>query len=194
MVEKKELFLQNKSDEVIRLNVYESLGVSWAFVITGALFKVIILLGVLSLFEGLLQDSSFPWSDYIKDGSFSSYQMLMLSTFLDVIFYPLFGFFLIQLWDFFIRLYAGFLGETDNVKEKIDGILSVSLSSKILLIIPFLGPIIEGFAGMILMFAGLKKQFNMKWGVAACLLLTPYLFALAMFSFFFLFLILLFMY
>lgn len=148
--------------------------------ILGGLFRLILVLGSLSVFNNLLNSSDLPWGDLVSTSGTSGFYMILFTSFLDIIFYPLFGIFLIQIWEFFIKTYAYLLGESKNVKQKVDSVLAVSLSSKVLLVIPFIGGFLEGIANMILIFVGLKKQFKMNSALAICVLLTPYVFFLGL--------------
>lgn len=159
---------------------YQSLSISWVFVVFNGIGRVILLHLVLVLMVGLLAETEL--STVVNIGEIPSLYLIILSTVLDVIFFPLFGFFIIQFWDIVIRT-VGFLLETPgNLALKADRIISVYFSANVFRVIPVLGGPIRSFAGMLLLYAGLRKQLNASPLLAACIVLTPMLFILVFLS------------
>ena len=159
---------------------YQSLSISWVFVVFNGIGRVVLLNLVLVMMVGLLAETEL--SSVVNIGEIPSLYLIILSTVLDVIFFPLFGFFIIQFWDIVIRA-VGFLLETPgNLALKADRIISVYLSANIFRVIPVLGGPIKSFAGMLLLYAGLRKQLNASPLLAACVVLTPMLFILVVVS------------
>lgn len=168
----------------LKLSVYESLGTSWVFIVFNAMFKLIILNMILVTFLDIfVEDSSF-FSQMIDVNQYTSFYLLILSTILDVIFYPLFGFFIIQFWELIIKIFANLLGVEGDITEKTHRIISVSLSSNILKIIPIFGSPAQGLASMILMYAGLRKQLNTSPVLSFCILFSPIVIVLGLISVF----------
>ncbi len=159
---------------------YQSLSISWVFVVFNGIGRVVLLNLVLVMMVGLLAETEL--SSVVNIGEIPSLYLIILSTVLDVIFFPLFGFFIIQFWDIVIRA-VGFLLETPgNLALKADRIISVYFSANIFRVIPVLGGPIKSFAGMLLLYAGLRKQLNASPLLAACVVLTPMLFILVVVS------------
>lgn len=159
---------------------YQSLSISWVFVVFNGIGRVVLLNLVLVMMVGLLAETEL--SSVVNIGDIPSLYLIILSTVLDVIFFPLFGFFIIQFWDIVIRA-VGFLLETPgNLALKADRIISVYFSANIFRVIPVLGGPIKSFAGMLLLYAGLRKQLNASPLLAACVVLTPMLFILVVVS------------
>ncbi len=159
---------------------YQSLSISWVFVVFNGIGRVVLLNLVLVMMVGLLAETEL--SSVVNIGEIPSLYLIILSTVLDVIFFPLFGFFIIQFWDVVIRA-VGFLLETPgNLALKADRIISVYFSANIFRVIPVLGGPIKSFAGMLLLYAGLRKQLNASPLLAACVVLTPMLFILVVVS------------
>jgi hypothetical protein len=167
-----------------KLSVYESLGTSWIFVVVNGLFRIIILNFVLLTFYQTFLEDSALFSEIIDINQFPSFYLLVLSTILDIIFYPLFGFFIIQFWEVVIKLFARLLDVPGDITAKVHNILAVKLSSNILRIIPIFGGPAQGLASLILMYAGLRKQLNASPVLSICIIFTPLLIMLGATSFF----------
>lgn len=173
----------------IRLSPYESLSTSWFFIILNGLMRVITLNFVILFFLELLNDSSLEFSRYFNLDEFPGLLIIVLSAIVDIIFYPLFGIFIIQFWEFIIKFYGNLLKVEGDLTRKAQDIISVYLSSNVLKIIPIFGAPFHSFAGMILMYAGLRSQLNASAALSICIIFTPALIILSMVSVMFLFLI-----
>lgn len=167
----------------LKLGVYESLATSWLFVIINGVFRIILLNFTIIFLMDLFNDDIFDYSILIDLKDFSGLNFIVLSSILDIIFYPLFGIFIIQFWEVIIRFYGKALGVQGDLAEKAQSIISVYFSSSILRIIPIMGSVAQSIAAMILMYAGLRKQLRSSPVLSVCIILTPFLMLLAMVSF-----------
>ncbi len=163
-----------------KFTAYESLAISWVFVILNGIFKIILLNMTIVWLIGLFANSSFEFSSFISPSEFPGLHFIILSTVLDIIFYPLFGIFLIQFWEVVIRAFGGLLHTQGDLHEKSQNIISVYLSSNILKVIPILGGPAQSLAAMILMYAGLRKQLNASPVLSVCIILVPFVLILAL--------------
>jgi len=158
-----------------QMGIYESLGTSWIFIVINGIIRIMLL--NLVIFSVLSLDIGGENIISIVSGEdkYLSFYFVILSTILDVIFYPLITLFFIQFWEFILRIFANFLGIHDNVDDRVRNIMSVSLSSHILSIIPVFGSMAQTFASFVLMFAGIKKQLNASTSLTICILMVPFL-------------------
>ena len=167
------------NENLLRLSPYESLSTSWIFVLINSIFRIIILNFILVLFYDLARESDFAIMDLINLEEVPALYFIVLSSIIDVIFYPLFGIFLIQFWELIIRFFGKLNGVQGDLTQKAADIMSVSMSSKILSIVPFIGGGLESLASLILMYAGLRTQLNASVSLSLCILFTPVLLLLA---------------
>jgi hypothetical protein len=167
-----------------KLSVYESLGTSWIFVVINGLFRIIILNYVLFTFYQVFLEDSALFAELININEYPGFYLLVLSTILDIIFYPLFGFFIIQFWEVVIKLFARLLEVPGDITGKVHDILAVKLSSNILRIIPIFGGPAQGLASIILMYAGLRKQLNASPVLCLCIIFSPIVLVLGVLSIF----------
>lgn len=167
----------------MRLNPYESLTASWFFVIINAIFRMITLNFMIVFLLDLLNDSSVDYARFINLTEFPSLYFIVLSSILDIIFFPLFGFFVIQFWEATIKIYGNLLGVSGDLAEKASDIIAVSYSSHLFKIVPVFGSPLQSLSGMILMYAGLRKQLNASPVLSVCIILTPVLILMLLASF-----------
>lgn len=165
-----------------KLSVYESLGASWIFVVMNGIIRILLVNFVLYAFLTISNTDLSFFSIIAKEESLLGFYFLILSTILDVIFYPLFMLFLIQFWEFVIRLFARLLGHQENLEDKARSIMTVALSSHIFSVVPILGNMAQKFAALILMYAGLRKQLNASAALSVCIMMFPLFLMLAFFS------------
>ena len=172
-----EALISNDKEYLPRdISLYESLGISWLFIILSAFFKLVVLTFFLSIFLDLSADASELIESVYSGDRYVGFYFVILSTILDAVFFPLITLFVIQFWDLVIKFYAYICGIEGDIDKKSKDILSISLSSNMFVIIPILGDVFQRFAQIIQMYAGLRRQLNFSAGASLCVLLTPYLF------------------
>jgi hypothetical protein len=173
-----------------KLGVYESLGASWAFVVINGIIRIwLINLVIISFYQFTSIGDGLIDQLYNSDG-FTGYYFLILSTILDVIFYPLFVLFLIQFWEFIISFFGKVMKVEGDLTQKAQDVIAVSLSSHALLVVPIFGDMAQKLASLVLMYAGLRKQLNATPVMCFCIILTPILIMLGMIAFILLLLLL----
>lgn len=166
--------------DVMRLSAYESLTTSWIFVIINGILKIILLNFVLLFIIDIANSSEFDFGEFFNLKEFPALYFLVLSAITDIIFYPLFGIFIIQFWELVIRFFGRLNGIEGDLTQKTQDILAVKFSSKILTIIPFLGSTLESMAKLILMYAGLRTQLKTSIPLTLCIMFTPFLLMLVL--------------
>lgn len=181
-----EYLMNGHTDEFkpVRFSVYESLSISWVFIVLNALFRIVLINYFLLTFVDLMNDDLPFISDVIAISEFPSFYLVIFSAILDVIFYPLFGIFIIQFWEFIIKVYARLLDTEGDIVKKSHDILAVSLSSNILKIVPIVGAPSQSLANLILMYTGLRVQLDASPSLCVCILLTPMLLIIGLIFFF----------
>lgn len=181
-----EIFLAKKEEEeeIVNLSVYESLGTSWVFVVLNGMFRIILLNLVLTTVFTLMEDTSLDISLVFDMNQMPGYTFFVLSAVLDVIFYPLFGFFIIQYWEMIIKLVGRLLDAPGDLSQKAHEIISVQMASHIFKIVPIFGTPAQSFSSMVLMYAGLRKQLNASPALSICVILSPVLMMLLLASVF----------
>lgn len=156
-----------------RLGLYESLGAAWIFVVFSGMLKIIIVNILVSMFMRVMDPSSGFINQIYSGDRYTGFYFLILSTILDVIFFPLITLFIVQFWEFVIKAYAKLAGIEAQVEDKVRSIVSVSLSSHIFLIAPIIGEMAQKVAGLIQMYAGIREQFGFSRSLTLCVLATP---------------------
>lgn len=167
------------------LSLYESLGASWIFVVISGMLKILLINGVILLFLSLKDTSAHGLLDNVYNGDgFTGFYFVIFTTILDVIFYPLVTLFVIQFWEFIFKVFANLAAVEGDIEKKSQSILSVALSSHALQVIPVFGDIAQKCANFIQMYAGLRVQFGFSRSLTLCVLFTPILMMLGLFSVF----------
>lgn len=156
------------------ITLYESLGLSWLFILLGAFFRLIFISFLISVFVGVMDPSTDLLEQFYRGDRYVGFYFVILSTLLDVVFFPLITLVAIQFWDIVIKFFAYLNGDNENVDERVKNILSVALSSNLLHIIPIFGAALGNLAQLVQMYAGLREQFRLSPLACILILSTPY--------------------
>jgi len=178
--------LLNKSGPkgFMRLSEYESLAMSWVFVVLNGIFQITILNFLLVFVVDLASSSEYDLESLFNISGLSTYSFVILSTVLDVIFYPLFGILIIQFWQMVLNIFGKALKVEGELHQKTSDVIAVSFSSQALQIIPIVGSSLSFLAKLISMYAGLRVQLKASPLLSVIVLMTPILLILATLSFF----------
>ncbi|MFL5786326.1 MAG: hypothetical protein ACJ76H_17035 [Bacteriovoracaceae bacterium] len=158
------------------LTLAESVGISWVFAIVRGLFKIVILNFFLNSFLALQSPEFEVLQDLVRTSGFSTYYFFLFSAALDIIFYPIGALILTEVWSWIIKTYARFLNPELPGEEIAHQITIGALSSNLFNIIPFVGEVIQFFAYLFLLYAGLRANLGASRSLAIVILLTPTVF------------------
>jgi len=164
----------NRSFLPFDLSLYESLGLSWFFILLSSFFRLIMISFLISIFVEVMDPATDLLEQFYTGDRYLGFYFVILSTLLDVVFFPLISLVMIQFWDMIIKFFAYLHGDEDDVDEKSKNILSVALSSNVLMVIPIIGAPASSIARLVQMYAGLRVQFNFSSVATILILLTPY--------------------
>lgn len=165
------------------LSLYESLGLSWLFIILSAFFRLILISFFITLFLEMTSEVNEMVESLYSGDRYIGFYFIILSTILDVVFFPLVTLFVIQFWDLIIKFFAQICNIEGDIDKKSKNILTVALSSNLFSIVPIVGSVFQRLSQLIQMYAGLRKQLNFSAGASICVLLTPYVFIAGFISF-----------
>ena len=163
----------------LKMDIYEALSLSWIFALINGFVRVILIYLIFQLVSGFLNQGTVLSMGGIQ---LSGHYFIILSTVIDVIFFPLFTLFVIQFWEFMIKLFARLLDYQGNAEEMASQVMAVSLSSHILSIVPIFGDIIQKIVAVFLMYAGLRKNLEASHGVCMVIISMPFLIFLLLLS------------
>lgn len=154
------------------LSISESVLLSWVFAIINGIFRILLInLVLLTLSSYAIGPEAT--GDFLDKDANLGYYFLILSSVLDIIFFPLFTLFVIQFWTFLIRSFAKFLKIEGDIDLKVEKVVVGSLSSNIFMAIPIFGSIIQKFSSVVLLFIGMRAELQFSAAVSICVLLTP---------------------
>lgn len=164
------------------ISLSEAIGASWALIVINGMIRIFLVNFVIFAFLRITDTGAGIFSIFGNQDSFVGFYFLILTTILDVIFFPLFTLFLVQFWELVIKMFGKLLKVDGDLDEKARTIMTVALSSHLLVVLPIVGAMAQKFAAMILMYAGLRKQLNASVSLSLCILFFPILLMLFFFS------------
>ncbi len=166
---------KNNDESILKLTVYESLGTSWLFVVVSGIFRIVMLNFILIGVMEFINSSEFALAGIIDTDQIPAYSFIVLSAVLDVIFYPLFGLFLIQFWEVVFKFFAKILAVKGDLTDISQDILAVSFSSQLLNLIPIFGGTLSSLANLVLLYAGLRVRLQSSPILSVLILMSPIL-------------------
>lgn len=155
------------------LTLAEAVGVSWVFSIMRGFLKILILnffiISVGTSFSGLELGGLFSQS------MSSGYAFFVLSTALDILFFPIAAIIINSYWSWIIRLFIKWLNPQLDREKIADEITTHALSSHILGVIPFIGEFIQFLYYYFLLYAGLRANLGASRSFSMVVLVSPIL-------------------
>ena len=135
------------------LNFFESLGVSWGFVILQAFYSF------LGLWLGRYLMNYLGWG--VGEG-FTSKKYILIYEVGSVVVFPLLALFYVKFWSYLIIFFGILYDKEEESSEIANEIMTTSLSTYAFLAIPIMGEFIQKLSFIFYIFVGLKE--NMKLG------------------------------
>ena len=154
------------------ISISDSVLLSWIFAIINGIFRIILINLVLISLSSYVLGQDLDIQLFHKDGNFG-YYFLILSSILDIIFFPLFALFIVQFWSFIIRIFARFLRVDGDIDLKVERVVTGSLSSNVFMAVPILGTFIQKISSLILLFIGMRSQLKFSSALSICVLISP---------------------
>jgi hypothetical protein len=159
---------------------------SWALAIIQGLSKLLLANLLVQAFLALQEDGGVFHLLVDEYGALLPYYLLVFSTALDLIFYPVLTMVTLEFWNFLIRLFGRFLGMGEERDVAARQITTQALSSNFFLIVPIMGPFLQKFAWLFLMYVGLRERLQASRSLTAVILVTPTVIMMMFFGFAFL--------
>ena len=159
----------------------ESIGVSWFMAIFQGLSKIALAGILLKLLIQFQQDNGWDFALVDSDSELIPYYFLVISTALDLIFFPILTLVVTQFWNFVVRAFGWMLGlETEERQKIAEQVTVVALSSNFFLVLPIVGVILQKFAWYFLMYKGLRQNLGASRSLSVVILMAPTMLMLMM--------------
>lgn len=160
--------------EIEKVSLTEALSFSWAFIILKSMLQIAVLYAFASSFEGLTIPIEGEMELALPTTKVSSYLFMLGTLIFNVIFFPVFKLIAILIWKMILSLYAYLLQTEDDEEEIAEQILTVSLSSYFLELVPFIGELFQQLGQIVLMYSGCRRNLGASRTLSVIIILTPY--------------------
>lgn len=161
------------SEDAPPLALAPSLGLSWAAAVVQGLFKLLLMNVLLELLANFRAEFGLLDGMVSQNASLIPYYLVLFSTTLDLVFFPVLTLVLTQLWNWVIRVFAHLMGFEGDIDEAADQITVVALSSNFFLILPIVGIFLQKLAWLVLMYSGLRRNLEASRSLAVVILIAP---------------------
>ena len=139
--------------DMFRLNFFESLSISWGFVVLQAFYSY------MGLWLGKYLMTYLGWG---AGGSFSGKKYILIFEVGSVVIFPLLTLVYVKVWSYLIIFFGILYDREEESSEIANDIMTTSLSTYAFLAIPIMGEFIQKLSFIFYIFVGLKE--NMKLG------------------------------
>jgi len=175
-------FLNDYSEKLEPLSFPMALSISWFFSILRGLGKILILnLLIQSLLEIHLEELPII-GEILQETSISAYSFLILSSSLDIIFFPVGLMIATEFWTWVIKKFADYIDPTQDNAKISHEITTHALTSNAFIFLPFIGDFIQLYTYVFLLYVGLRVNLGVSRSLASVILLTPLLIGVMIFS------------
>lgn len=133
------------------LAIAEAVALAW-------IFEIIASISILALFS--FKDYFLLIHPMLKMNVPSSFFVITIGLWLVI--FPFRLIFTVYVWKWFLSFFMKLYVDDDEIEEHLDGILSHSLSSHIITVIPFFGKALQGFLWGFYLFVGMKNIYQLS--------------------------------
>jgi hypothetical protein len=170
LVDEKDNELVNSLNETVELDFIESMGVSWIFVILKVMYVVLTLMISLFFLNG-------GFENYWILDSYQPQRLLLTISIAEVVFFPIFIWVYVKVWNVLIIFFTGLFGSLKNsdIRSISNQIVNASLSSHVFLIIPVFGGVMRHISGLIYIYLGLRNNLGFSRAQGLLTLISPLL-------------------
>jgi len=159
--------------DLLELDLSENLVVSWILFIIHSFYSILFI------------NVSYFLAASFDIGEFLNPKILIYTTLIQVIFFPLVFYAYAKLWSLIVEFFGRLFYEgEDDISEMANQVVGVSLTSHIFLVIPVIGAAIRHIAFLIFLFAGLRNNLGFSTVKSFMVILSP-LFILGLMVFMF---------
>lgn len=163
---------ENVSEAPIKLSFLEAMSISWAMRMVYAFYAILsINFGVAA--SKVMNDSESFGNLFFKNFPMKTQQMVLLTTLMAAIFYPLTMWIYTKFWGVIIKFFANLFSIKGNVDQMSEEVVNHSLVSNFFFLIPVFGEVAKHFSSLIYIFAGLRKNLGMTALQASVVIFSP---------------------
>lgn len=149
------------------------LAVSWMFAVIQGIVRILLANFMVQLFLHYQNEDNFFYSFVdVEDGLFP-YYVLLFTTALDLVFFPILTLIVTEFWNFILRQYARWLKVDGDVDDVARDITTVALSSHFFLVLPVIGVVFQQIAWVYLLYVGCRHHLQATRLLSIVILITP---------------------
>lgn len=149
------------------------LAVSWMFAVIQGIVRILLANFMVQLFLRYQNEDNFFYSFVdVEDGLFP-YYVLLFTTALDLVFFPILTLIVTEFWNFILRQYARWLKVEGDVDDVARDITTVALSSHFFLVLPVIGVVFQQIAWVYLLYVGCRHHLQATRLLSIVILITP---------------------
>lgn len=153
--------------------VSHQIGISWVLAALQAIARLLVANVFIQLFLNFQESDHFLAAFVDTESGLLPYYILVFSTALDLIFFPILTLVVTEVWNVVFRFYAKALKHTEDPSDIASDITNVALSSHFFLVLPIIGPVFQQLAWLYLLYVGCRHRLGASRSLSLVILVTP---------------------
>jgi hypothetical protein len=159
----------------VKLNLQDSILISWIFQILRGLFQVI-------FFYFIIETLKISTGDYIVDGllsaflaseKFTSAFLFIIPTVLELLFFPLVSYFYCEFWIYLLKHSFRLAALTERREELAEQIVVRANTSHVFSVVPIIGELFQKLAFIFYLYIGLRRSAYLSRFESIIIVLSP---------------------
>lgn len=158
------------------LGFVEAMSVSWIFIVVQGIYSLIAIHLGYEAFSMVHGEEEGLAGLLIPNFHSQGKSLVFWGILLQIVFYPVFVWFLTRLWASFIKFFAELFEIEGPIDEKTNQVVNHSLVSYTFLALPVFGTMAQGIGMLFYLYAGLKNNFKFSHLQSLVILVSPVIF------------------
>ena len=151
----------------------QQLGLSWAFAVLQGISKLVLLNVILQALLSYQNENGFFFDLVDTQNGLIPYYVMLFSTSLDIIFFPVITLIITEFWVWVVGLFARWMHAEGESTEIAHQVTNVALSSNFFLAVPIIGVFLQKIAWLFLMYTGLRRNLGATRSLTIVILIAP---------------------
>jgi len=162
--------------EDTELAFVDAMSVSWIFIVIQGIYSLLAIHLGYEAFSIVHGDEEGLTSLLIPNFHSQGKSLVFWGILLQIVFYPVFVWFLTRVWGSFIKFFADLFEVEGEIDKKTNQVVNHSLVSYTFYILPVFGTMAQGIGMLFYLYAGLKNNFKFTHLQSLVILVSPVIF------------------
>ncbi|MBY0515796.1 MAG: hypothetical protein K2P81_02730 [Bacteriovoracaceae bacterium] len=162
-----------QNSDLPRPELTSQIALSWSLAAVQAIARLMIANLIVQLFIHFQNNNDYFFGLIETEDGLLPYYIMLFSTTLDLIFFPILTLVATEFWNLVLRLYASLLDVEEDTDDVARDITTVALSSNFFLVLPVIGVVFRQISWLYLLYVGCRHRMGASRALSVVILVTP---------------------